>query len=432
MKNQSMSLKGLRNAHFSSVIGKRGLFRDGDWVESKDQDPTGDVRLVQLADIGEGVYLNKSARFLTSSKAKELRCTFLHPGDLLVARMPDPIGRACVFPGDPKPCVTAVDVCIVRPDPELVDVQWLKWATNSPEFRSHLGRFTAGTTRKRISRKNLEQVPLTIPPLPEQRRIAAILDKADAIRRKRQETIRLMEEFRLSVFLDMFGNIGSFEHVKIQDIASKKKHALSSGPFGSNLTSAHYTNEGVIVLRGLNISDGRLNLDDVKFVSEEKAQSLVRSEVGPGDILVVAVGSSGLACQIPNSLPRSIMSQNFNKISPDVNKTNPTYLEYCINSLFVQRQLKQEITDTVRTFLSLTKLKNVEIPLPPLRDQEKFAQVVRKSEQLRTKQRRAERKSDDIFNSLVHRAFRGELKSTEAELVKNRENRGGRTKFFTC
>lgn len=274
--------------------------------------------------------------------------------------------------------------------------------------------------------KFLKRAYVPLPPLPEQRRIAAILDKADTIRGKRQEAIRLMEEFLHSVFSDMFGNIGSFKHVKIQDIASKRKYALSSGPFGSNLTSAHYTDEGVIVLRGLNISEGRLNLDDVKFVSEEKAQSLVRSEIGPGDIVVVAVGSSGLACQIPNSLPRAIMSQNFNKISPDVNMTNPTYLEYCINSLFVQRQLKQEITDTVRTFLSLTKLKNVEIPLPPLRDQEKFAQVVRKSEQLRTKQRRAERKSDDIFNSLVHRAFRGELKSTEAELVKNRENRNAK------
>ena len=305
--------------------------------------------------------------------------------------------------------------------------RYLYWFMFTDHFLSvaRAGVRAATKSRERVNKDHLFDVPILLPPLPEQRRIAAILDKADAIRRKRQEGILLMEEFLHSVFSDMFGNIGNFDHVKIQDIASKKKHALSSGPFGSNLTSAHYTNEGVIVLRGLNISKGRLNLDDVKFVSEQKAQSLVRSEVRPGDIVVVAVGSSGLACQIPNSLPRAIMSQNFNKISPDLNKTNPIYLEYCINSLFVQRQLKKEITDTVRTFLSLTKLKNVEIPLPPLRDQEKFAQVVRKSEQLRTKQRRAKRKSDDIFNSLVQRAFRRELKGTEAELVKNRENRNG-------
>lgn len=74
-----------------------GLFVDGDWVESKDQDPDGDVRLIQLADVGDGVFRDRSSRFLTSEKAKELRCTFLEPGDVLVARMPEPLGRACIF-----------------------------------------------------------------------------------------------------------------------------------------------------------------------------------------------------------------------------------------------------------------------------------------------------------------------------------------------
>ncbi|ANO14592.1 hypothetical protein BAB77_12585 [Mycobacteroides abscessus] len=91
-----------------------GLFVDGDWVESKDQDPDGDVRLIQLADVGDGVFRDRSSRFLTSEKAKELRCTFLEPGDVLVARMPEPLGRACIFPGVGQPAVTAVDVCIIR------------------------------------------------------------------------------------------------------------------------------------------------------------------------------------------------------------------------------------------------------------------------------------------------------------------------------
>src|SRR5262245_42265304 len=98
-----------------SLIGPDGVFTDGDWVESKDQDPDGDVRLIQLADVGDGAYRNRSTRFLTSAKAKELACTFLKKGDILVARMPDPLGRACIFPGDIKAAVTVVDVCIVRP-----------------------------------------------------------------------------------------------------------------------------------------------------------------------------------------------------------------------------------------------------------------------------------------------------------------------------
>lgn len=59
------------------LVGDDGVFIDGDWVESKDQDPNGDVRLIQLADVGDGVYRDKSERFMTKTKADELRCTFL-------------------------------------------------------------------------------------------------------------------------------------------------------------------------------------------------------------------------------------------------------------------------------------------------------------------------------------------------------------------
>ena len=88
---------GWAEATVAEVIGD-GLFSDGDWVESKDQDPSGDVRLLQLADIGEGEFRDRSNRFLTAESAGRLNCTFLRPGDVLVARMPDPLGRACRVP----------------------------------------------------------------------------------------------------------------------------------------------------------------------------------------------------------------------------------------------------------------------------------------------------------------------------------------------
>lgn len=148
-----------------------GLFVDGDWVESKDQDPMGDVRLIQLADIGEGVFRDRSSRHLTSAKAIELRCTFLEPGDILVARMPEPLGRACIFPGVGQPAVTVVDVCIIRPNPQRARAEWLVSAINSPTFRASMSEFVRGTTRQRISRKNLGTLRLRVPRPPEQMRV---------------------------------------------------------------------------------------------------------------------------------------------------------------------------------------------------------------------------------------------------------------------
>lgn len=158
---------------------KDGLFVDGDWVETKDQDPNGDVRLIQLADVGDGFFRNRSSRFLTMAKAKELRCTFLQPGDILVARMPEPLGRACIFPGVGQPAVTAVDVCIIRPNPVRAKADWLVKAINSPDFREAMQQFVRGTTRQRISRRNLGTLKIHIPTLDEQARLSRLVDSLE-------------------------------------------------------------------------------------------------------------------------------------------------------------------------------------------------------------------------------------------------------------
>ncbi|MBM4263544.1 MAG: type I restriction endonuclease subunit S [Deltaproteobacteria bacterium] len=168
--------KGWTTATLGDLIGYDGVFCDGDWVESKDQDPAGDIRLIQLADVGDGKYRDRSSRFLTSAKASELRCTFLQSGDLLVARMPDPLGRVCSFPGDSKPCVTVVDVCILRVT-DKVSSRWLMHQLNTPQIRRLVSELQSGTTRKRISRVNLAKIAFPVPPFSEQEIIARTVDE---------------------------------------------------------------------------------------------------------------------------------------------------------------------------------------------------------------------------------------------------------------
>lgn len=165
-------------ATIDDLIHETGLFKDGDWVESKDQDQNGEVRLIQLADIGDGTFLNKSDRYLTKIKSQELKCTFLKEGDILVARMPYPLGRATLFPlkGEEKH-VTVVDVAIIRLNNVFVIPKYLLYIINSPVSRKAIEQLQSGTTRKRISRKNLSTIQFPIAPLPEQRAIVAKIEE---------------------------------------------------------------------------------------------------------------------------------------------------------------------------------------------------------------------------------------------------------------
>ena len=176
-KSNNRLPKSWIRATIPELIGTDGLFVDGDWVESKDQDPTGDIRLIQLADVGDGFYRNRSDRFMTSAKAKKLGCSFLNVGDVLIARMPDPLGRCCIFPGDTRKSVTVVDVCIVRPGVVGAFSKWLMYAINSPQFRADIFKEQSGSTRKRISRGNLAKLILNVPPFPEQQRIVAKIEE---------------------------------------------------------------------------------------------------------------------------------------------------------------------------------------------------------------------------------------------------------------
>tara|TARA_R110002072_G_C7976242_1_gene535498 strand:+ start:8784 stop:10364 length:1581 start_codon:yes stop_codon:yes gene_type:complete len=200
---------GWASCSIEELIGRDGLFVDGDWVESKDQDPNGEVRLIQLADIGDGEFRNKSSRFLTKPTAIQLKCTFLKVGDLLVARMPDPLGRSCIFPldGDER-YVTVVDVCAIRLGCSEIDAKFLMYLVNSPSIRAEINSLQSGSTRKRISRKNLATVKLPLPPLNEQNRIVAKietmfseLDKGiEALKTARQQ----LEVYRQAVLKHAF------------------------------------------------------------------------------------------------------------------------------------------------------------------------------------------------------------------------------------
>lgn len=154
------------------------VFTDGNWIESKDQSQEG-IRLVQTGNIGFGYFRNKddNSRFISEETFNRLKCTEILPGDLLVSRLPDPVGKSCIIPELDIKMITSVDCTIIRPRDYLIS-EYLGYFQMSDEYLKDVKSRVSGTTRSRISRKNLGLIQIPIPPLEEQKLIIAILDQS--------------------------------------------------------------------------------------------------------------------------------------------------------------------------------------------------------------------------------------------------------------
>jgi type I restriction enzyme S subunit len=183
-------------------VGITGLFADGDWVESKDQDPSGEFRLLQLADIGDGVFLDKSNRWMNSEQFGRLRCTPLKPRDILIARMPEPIARACVLPSGLPTCATVVDVAILRCGEGYIP-EFVVLVINDSTFRAQAESLLTGTTRQRISRSNLEKIVCRLPSLSEQRRIVGIVSSMDEVIQSTEHAVEQAKLLRSGLLSDL-------------------------------------------------------------------------------------------------------------------------------------------------------------------------------------------------------------------------------------
>lgn len=140
-------------------------FLDGDWIESKDQGGE-DFRLLQISNIGDNEFVETgNFRYITSETYRNLRCNEVITGDILISRMPKPIGRAWFVYPQPWRMITAVDVTIARPNPEVVNPFYFLYYLNSPSHIARCEQRATGATRPRISRKIMGGLPILTPPM---------------------------------------------------------------------------------------------------------------------------------------------------------------------------------------------------------------------------------------------------------------------------
>lgn len=184
------------------------LFADGDWIEIKDQSNDG-IRLVQTGNIGNGYYIDKEAhsRYVSEETFLRLNCTEILPGDILISRLPDPVGRGCILPDGIGKAITAVDCTIVRLM-DMVEPEYLIGFTQTDLYRSQIESAKTGTTRKRISRKNLEKVLIPVPPIEKQMVFVELIKESDKSKFALQEAIKDLDTLSKKIIAENLIQVG--------------------------------------------------------------------------------------------------------------------------------------------------------------------------------------------------------------------------------
>ena len=418
---------GWTAATVADLIAPDGIFSDGDWVESKDQDPNGAIRLLQLADVGDGVFVDKSNRFVNDDKFEQLRCTEVFEGDVLIARMPDPLGRACLAPKLRQRSITVVDVAIVRPGATSVRPRWLMHFLNAPPVRQVIELQSSGTTRRRISRGNLAQLELPVPPLPEQKRIAdkldALLARVDACRARLNRVPRILKRFRQAVLAAaVSGELTrewreerrvtcSWEASSVADVAAQ----VFDGPFGSNLKSKDYTESGVRVVRLENIAPLRFVEDKRTYVAPEKYDGLRKHTLIPGDILFSSfVDEEVRTCLLPDELGgRAINKADCFCIRTNRVRCLPEFLVLRLACRLTFEALDDVVHGATRPRINLGQLRDIQFRLPSLAEQQEIVDrattLLVCADNLERRLTLVEHLVERATPSALAKSFRGEL-----------------------
>ncbi len=416
--------QGWAIATLSQLIAPSGIFADGDWIESKDQDPDGAIRLLQLADIGDGVFVGKSNRFINKETFDRLRCTQVIPGDVLIARMPDPLGRACLAPRSEQKRITVVDVAIIRPGPDSVMPHWLMHVINSPTVREVIELESSGTTRRRIARGKLAVLSLPIPPLGEQRRIAekvgSMLEQINSCRERLHRVPPILKRFRDAVLeAAVAGRLtedwrGEPELTGwVTKCASEACTVVQSG----GTPKAGFTESaGVPFLKVYNIVDQQISFDYrpqyVPRTTHEK--ELRKSRTLPGDVLMNIVGPPlGKVAVVTDTYPEWNINQAITLFRPGPEVSTQWIYTVLCSGKNVADVIHQTRGSVGQVNISLSQCRNFEIPIPPPEEQ---AEIVRRlgelfvlADSLQRRYQDSVARVEKLTPSVLTKAFHGGL-----------------------
>jgi type I restriction enzyme S subunit len=369
------------------------------------------IPIIRISDIRDGqISIDNAAKISADLAGRGLNYS-VEAGDILIAMSGATTGKIGLAPAN-------LDTLVLQnqrvgnfkiTSPEKLDRDYLRHFVCSENYQKQVSSLMAGAAQPNISGGQLESIEIQLPLLHEQRRIAAILEQADALRAKRREALVQLDSLMQSIFIEMFGdpttNPKGWQVVKLGSHTTK----LSSGstPTGGD---AAYKEIGISLIRSLNVHDGKFVYKNLAHIDEQQAAKLVNVNVDANDVLLNITGASvARVCRAPADVLPARVNQHVMIIRPKPT-INSAYLERLLLTPQMKRKLLQ-IGGAGATREAITKAQAEELPVicPPIELQSEFERRLLSLKGVQTNQADSLDTLDELFASLQHRAFQGEL-----------------------
>ncbi|ASA26991.1 restriction endonuclease subunit S [Pseudomonas aeruginosa] len=342
---------------------------------------------------------------ISSAEAPSRARQLVVAGDVLVATVRPNLNGVAVVPAELNGATASTGYCVLRADEKNLHGRYLFHWVQTGSFVEDMMSKATGANYPAVSDKIVKESKIPLPPLPEQKRIAAILDKADAIRRKRQQAIQLADDFLRAVFLDMFGdpvtNPKGWDTCKFEALTSLVTYGLTVRP--------EYHEEGIPLISAREIRTGELDFESCPKISRSDFDAL--SEKGrpkKDDILFSKTGSIG-HCAIVKSELDFAVTQNAARIVPNKEVCDPIFLLAFMRTNYFYDLANKEAKGNAVKDLQLGIMKDFPMYIPPISLQKKFVDVYSKASLLSEKVSGGSILLNSNFGALSQAAFSGQL-----------------------
>ena len=354
----------------------------------------GYVRMIQIRDFTQGK--ESFVEYVKDSKTLK-KC---QEDDIMIGRYGASIGK--ILTG----ISGAYNVALVKTMPsDELDKRYFYHYLNTPYFQNFIQNAGSRAAQAGFNKEELKELEIPLPPLDTQKRIAEILDAADALRRKDQELLKKYDELTQAIFIDMFGD--PVKNEKGWDVKSLGEvcHYIKDGPH----VSPKYTSSGIPFISVNNIIKGTIDISNCKYISQEDFEFYSKKgKPERNDILYTKGGTTGFAKRVDVDFD-FIQCVHVALLKFDHNNLNPVFLEYMLNNSFCYYQSQILTKGIANRDLVLGEIKKIKILFPQINFQEEFEAKVLLIERGKREVEISNNSKKELFLSLIQKAFKGEL-----------------------